>query len=247
MRDDDVDLAGLRELQREIQEVAAQLSAAASAAEAEFVGGDSTGAVEVTIDSSGAPARVRLDRDWLRLVGTAGLGPAVIEAGQAAATEQMTAWAVSASEAASAPPVPFESADLVEVERAEFGDPSSRQSAYAIRDLFDLADGILDRLDDLQQAAQSAAERRLTSTNLAHTVRVSAVGGKAETIEFDDQWLRSAHSERIADAIQEALMASWRVATEERQRLDESVPGIERMRRLTASPETLLREIGFIR
>lgn len=247
-RDDDVSLAGLRDLQRQAEELAVQLSAAAGAGGAEFIGSDSAGAVEVTIDSSGAPVRVRLAGDWSRIVGMAGLGPAVVEAMQAAVYERLTAWATGAADVDIVPPATTGSVTTDQVERAEIGDPSSQQSAYAIRDLIDLVDGVLDRMDALQEAAESAARRSVTSTNLARTVRVVAVGGTMESVEFDEDWLRSTHQhEHVADAIREALQASWRAAAEEKQRLYEAVPGMERLRQLVDSPETLLREIGFLR
>ncbi|WP_158624302.1 YbaB/EbfC family nucleoid-associated protein [Micromonospora sp. HM5-17] len=245
-RDDHVDLAGLRDLQRQAEELAAQLSAAAAAAEAEFVGGDSAGAVEVTIDGSGAPVRVRLDRDWLRITGMSGLGPAVIDAVQAATNERLTAWATEASTFEGGPDTQ-QPTTIDRLERAEVGDPSSRQSMYAMRDLLDLVDGALEHLDRMAEAAESAATRSTTATNPTRTVRVTSVGGTVTEIDFDDEWLRSAHHERIADAIRDALAASWRAVEEERQRVFETVPGMERMRRLTASPEALLREVGLIR
>jgi DNA-binding protein YbaB len=241
------DLAGLQELQRQAEELAGQLSAAAAAAGSEFVGADSTGVIEVTIDSGGAPVRVRLERDWSRIVGANGLGPAVVGAVQAAGTELLTAWAAGVAQAQAVPPVTSDGSGRGRVEHAEPGDPSSRQSAYAIRDVLDLVDAALDRMGQLQEAAEDAANRHVTSTNPTHTVRVTTVGGVVEGVEFDETWLRSAHQERIAGAIQEALAASGRAVAEENQRLHDSVPGLDRIRQLTSSPETLLREIGLIR
>ena len=47
--------------------------------------------------------------------------------------------------------------------------------------------------------------------------------------------------------IQEALAASVRDAAQARQAALDAVPGLDRVRRLTASPETLLREIGLLK
>src|SRR3954469_7909659 len=90
---DNVDVSALRAMQREAGELARALAAGAAAAEADFVGGDDAGVIEVAIGASGAPTRVRLARDWEQIVGSAGLEPAVMAALSAVAMQRLTAWA----------------------------------------------------------------------------------------------------------------------------------------------------------
>ncbi|WP_018828960.1 YbaB/EbfC family nucleoid-associated protein [Salinispora pacifica] len=118
---------------------------------------------------------------------------------------------------------------------------------YAIRDLFNLLDDALDTMKRMEQEAEAAAQRFITSHNQAKTVRVTMGTGAVQSVEFDREWLRAATHERIAAALEEALAQACRAANEEQQRKRKATPEIERLRQLTASPELLLREVGLIR
>lgn len=260
MWSDQPDLSGLHALHRQADELARTLAAGSAATRAEFTGGDGAGVVEVTIDASGAPARVRLARDWRQSVGVSGLGPAVLAALSAATTQRLTVWAAGVAGGVDEPPPdgprPAGPASTRTGEgdapggaggRVELGDPTSRQSIHALRDLMDLVTDVTDRLGELAGAATTAAEGEVTATDAGRTVRVTATGGTVTAVEFDDHWLRTADHQRVADAIGAALAASTEAAARARQELLDSVPGMERIRQLTASPETLFREIGLIR
>src|SRR4051812_48274833 len=92
--DNDVNLSALRAIQQEARDLAGTLaSAAETEVYAEFTGGDDAGAVEVTIDATGAPTRVRLDRYWQETLGPTGLGAAVMAALSDASTRRLTVWA----------------------------------------------------------------------------------------------------------------------------------------------------------
>jgi DNA-binding protein YbaB len=238
------DLSRLRELQREAADLARRLSAASTAAEAEFVGSDSAGVVEITIGSDGAPTRVRLDSGWRQVVGITGLGAAVIAALTAAVTERLSAWAGGMAPAGDGRPAAL---DTEPYRHAELGDPSSRQSALALRDLMALVDDVTARLPEVAQAAEAATTASVTATNGGRTVRVTTVGGMVSAVDFDEQWLRSADHQRIEQAIQEALTTSVRDCAQARLEAFAAVPGLDRVRALTASPETLLREIGLLK
>lgn len=235
---DQLDLARLRQLQREAEALSAQLSAAAAAAGGEFTGHDDASAVEITVRGDGTPSRVELEPRWRRTVGDRGLGPAVVAALASAAVARMAAW----GEPAAAEPRP---AVLVDPTRGgALGDPSSAQSKAVLQDLFDLVGEVSAGLHEL---AAAPAALPVISMNPGQTVRVTATGGTVSSVDFDDQWLRTAAPERIAAAVREALARSVEDAAAERQRWADSVPGLDRVRRLTASPETLLREIGLLK
>lgn len=267
----DRDLSALRALQRQADELAGALSTGAAAAQAEFVGGDEAGVVEVTIDASGAPARVRLARDWHQVVAVSGLGPAVLTALSAAVTQRLAAWAHGVEQGVQPGAAPGEEQDPAETPaaRTDFGghhrvgepleiaDPTSRQAVHGLRDLMNLVAEVTEGLGELARTATATAtatdtatataDETVTSTNAGRTVRVTATGGTVTAIECDERWLRATDHERVADAIQEALTAAARAGVTARQELLRSVPGLDRARRLTASPETLFREIGLIR
>jgi DNA-binding protein YbaB len=236
------DLSGLRALQREADELAGRLAAAAGAAEAEFTAGDDAGVVDVTIGADGAASRVRLDPGWRRVVGVDGLGSSVVAALTAATTERLSAWAGAMASGNTAAV-----ADRGPDRRTEVGDPSSRRSVLAVRDLMDLINEVTARLHEVARTAGAVPVPDVTSTNGSRTVRVTATGGMVTAVDFDGQWLRSVDHLRIAAAVQEALAASVHDAARARQERFDAVPGLDRVRRLTASPETLLREIGLLR
>ncbi|MBM2620766.1 hypothetical protein JIG36_35230 [Actinoplanes sp. LDG1-06] len=234
---DQFDVTRLKQLQGEAEALAGQLSAAAEASKGQFTGRDNDGAVEVTVGDDGSATRVDLDPQWRRTVGD-GLGLAVVAALQDSAAQRMAAWG-------SAPAAPAEATPAPDPTRGtEIGDPSSRQSMLALRDLFDLIGEVTAGLHDL---SHQPGAQPVSSTNNSRTVRVTAAGGTVSSVDFDDEWLRAASHERIAQAVLEALEASARDAAAERQRAVDAVPGLGRVQRLTESPETLLREIGLIR
>jgi DNA-binding protein YbaB len=235
---DQFDLTRLRQLQLEAEALSAQLSAAAEAAAGEFTGQDDARVVTVTVRGDGTPSRVELEPQWRRTVSDRGLGPAVVAALESAAVARMAAW----GEHAAAEPRPVVPVDPTR--GGALGDPSSAQSKAALRDLFDLIGEVSAGLDQLNRAP---AALPVVSMSLGQTVRVTATGGAVGSVDFDDQWLRMAAPERIAEAVREALARSVEDAAAARERLAGAVPGLDRVRRLTASPETLLREIGLLR
>lgn len=238
------DLSKLRALQREAEELAERLSAAAAAVEAEFSGGDRACVVEITVGFDGAATRVRLDPGWQRAVGVTGLGSAIIDALTAATQQRLSTWAGGIVPAVGGPPV---AAGQEPDRHGDLGDPSSRQSALALGEVMGLVAEVTARLPEMAEAAEAAATRSVTSTDGARRVRVTATGGMVSSVDFDDPWLRSADHQRIAATIQQALAASVYEAARARRQVFDAIPGLDRVRRLTASPDTLLREIGLLR
>lgn len=95
-----------------LQGVAAELADIREDPDARHVGSDPEGAVELTIDSRGAPLTVRVSGNWQNSVGPAGLGPAVLAARTAAVAARLEAWSAAADQAderraaGEVPPVP---------------------------------------------------------------------------------------------------------------------------------------------
>jgi DNA-binding protein YbaB len=117
----------------------------------------------------------------------------------------------------------------------------------ALGELMALVDEVTARLPQLAEAAEAATTRGTAATNASRTVRVTAASGVVSAVDFDPHWLQSADLQHIAAGIQEALAAAVRDAARVRQEALDSVPGLQRVRRLTASPEALLREIGLLK
>ncbi|MEU4217346.1 hypothetical protein [Actinoplanes sp. NPDC026623] len=239
----DDQLQNLRELEHRAADLARRFAAAAASGSGTFTGTDSDEAVEVAIGDDGQAVQVRLSREWRSLIGDTGLGVAVVTAFANAATARLTAWATGMAEQTGTQSA---EEDLTPP-RAEPGNPVSRQSEFALRDLLDLLHEVDEQMPAAIEGAEAAATGTLSAANPRRTVRVTATAGAVTSVEFDGEWLRSAQHDRIAEAITEALAAVQRLAAEERARAFDGVPAFGRLRRLTESPETLWREIGLIR
>lgn len=239
------DLAVLRRLQGEAADLAAQLSAAGEAAAGEFTGRDPDRVVEVVIGAGGDPVSMQVSPAWRRALSGKDLGAAVVAAVNSAAEARLTAWAASITNQPSAAAGPSRPAHVGG--SADIGDPSSRQSQLALRELFDVIGEATARLPELTRATEVAATSPVISTNAMRTVRVTATGGTVTAVDIDDQWLRTAQPDRISTGLRDALTVSAGAAAEARDKALDGGPELDRLRRLTASPETLLREIGLVR
>lgn len=242
---DDDHVQGLRELQREAESLAHLLSAAAGAGGNVFTGADSSGAVEITISADGVPVDVRLRQDWRDALGATGLGAAIVAASTAAVTARLTAWGAAMAEQRDTDRPSKD--DPGWLAQAEPGDPSSRQSELALQSLLDLLNEVDDRMPAAAEAAQVATTQPVTSANLARTVEVTMTAGTVTVVYFNDRWLRTAGHDRIADALAETLKAAHHATARQQDRIFDSVPAFARLQQLTASPETLLRELGLLR
>jgi DNA-binding protein YbaB len=108
--------------------------------------------------------------------------------------------------------------------------------------MFDLIETVTDRLAD--QA--TITPQSVISASPNHTVRVTSIGGTITSVEFDEHWLRTAGHDRIGDAIRDAAAAAARDTDHDREQRGHGDPSFDRLRQLTSSPQTLLREIGLI-
>lgn len=194
----------------------------------------------------GAPTSVRVDPDWRRVVGAAGLGPAVLAALAAADHARLAAWAEGVNRS------PEDGADHLIAAgptfgRDQLGDPASRQSQAALREVFDLIGQVTGRLSEFGQDVVAASQRPVETSNMSRTVRVAVTDGVVKSVEFDREWLMSSRPERIGDAIHDALSVAARAAVATKAQMADALPEISRLRNLTASPEALLRQVGFLR
>ena len=253
---------GLAELQTAAADLSRRLTAAARAGGDAFAGVDRSGTVEATVDADGRPVRARLDPDWRSAMSAAELGGAVVAATTGALTERLTAWAEGMRRQSPAPALrpdaptdplagppagPPADPPADPLAGAEPGDPTSRQSQLAVRDMLDLLREADEQLPAAIERAESAADRPLSAFDSGRTVRVTATHGTLTTVDFDDEWLRGASPGRIGEAVTDAFAALARRAAQERADDAGRAPAIARLQRLTASPETLWRELGLIR
>ncbi|MEV8506288.1 YbaB/EbfC family nucleoid-associated protein [Actinoplanes sp. NPDC051475] len=244
MTQDDDPIRGLQQLQRDAEDLARRFSAAASAGAHDFTGTDRAGMVTIAIEADGKPVDVTLRPEWRDKLSASQLPEAITEAYTNAVTARLSAWAEGMAQPSSG------EAEAVEPEwqsRVELGDPSSRQSTAAIRDLVDLLNEVDSRMPDFAASVEASATRSITGENVSRTVRVTMTGGALAAVSIDSEWLRTSQHDRIADAVAEALAAAHRAARDERERIFDESPAFGRLQRLTASPQSLLREIGLIR
>jgi hypothetical protein len=129
----------------------------------------------------------------------------------------------------------------------EPGDPASRQSQLAMEDLQALVEKVDRLLPAATAAARAAATSPVTGHDRARTVRVTQAGGLPAGVELDARWLATAPHDRIGAAVAEALADADRRGRALRDGASGGDPAFDRLRRLTESPENLLREVGLIR
>lgn len=240
----DDQVQGLRQLQHQATRLSRRLRSAATAGGVAFTGTDSTGAVAATLSVDGQPPQVRLSADWRTMVAQHALGAAVVAALSNATTARLTGWAAGLT----SEPEPRDPGDEpVALAHAEPGDPASRQSAYALRDMLELLEDVDTQMAAGIEAAEAAATRTRTAANPRQTVRITATADMVTSVDFDSGWLRSADHDRIAAAITDALAALRHLTAADHERALQSLPAIDRLRRLTATPESLWREAGLIR
>ncbi|WP_305784463.1 hypothetical protein [Symbioplanes lichenis] len=247
-----------------------RLAAAATAAAAPTTGSDDTGCVTAEVRADDQPVTIRLAGDWREAVGARALGRAVVTALTNASAARLTAWAGamtahSTPAADSAAPAPAIGAALGA--RATpgagtilggadpggdgsaggaLGDPGSRQSGYAQRDLIELILQVGEQFPAAAAAAEAAA-RQVTATSATGTVRATATGGIVTAVDCDEEWAARVPEARLAAALTEAVNAVRRRAAEERDRARPATPALDRLRRLTDTPEELWRETGLLR
>ena len=242
---DDDPIRALQRLQRNAKELADRFSAAANAGGPDFTGSDRSGMVSVTIQRDGMPVDVRLQPEWRNKLSSAALSAAIVEAFTNAITARLSAWGE-----AMARPSPAGEAEAGEPDwssQVQLGDPTSRQSGAAIRDLLDLLNEVDSRMSDYAASVEASATRSITGENSSRTVRVTMTAGALAAVAIDAEWLRAARHDRIADAVAEALAAAHRAAQDGRERILDELPAFRRLQHLTESPQTLLREIGLLR
>ncbi|MDI6103554.1 hypothetical protein QLQ12_33580 [Actinoplanes sp. NEAU-A12] len=204
---------------------------------------DETQCVEATVAPDGRLIRLGLHDGWREEVGEAHLGTAVIAAMSNAGQQRITSWAAAMTAETDPTPPPATPDPL---SHATPGDPTSRQSAHALRELLDMLTQVHEALPGLTERAEAARTRPSTATNVNRTVRVSVQNDTVTSINVDGDWLRRIPDQQLADAIVEVLTAAQRLASDRQDEAVNGTPALARLRRLTESPEALLREVGLI-
>lgn len=206
-------------------------------------GVDDTRCVTVTVDTAGRMTRLDLQQGWRAEIGSR-LGTAIIAALDDAAQQRLAAWAA----ATAAGNAPSDTAPRAPdpLTAAEAGDPASHQSRHAIRELLDLIRRVDDQLPALLDRARAAA-RPVDATNANRTVRVRVRNNEVASIDLDQNWVRDTTDARLTADLAATVTAAQRIAADQREQVWNDSPDLARLRRLTESPEVLLREVGLIR
>lgn len=231
----------LEQLQAQAQELSGLL-VAASSTPASYEGRDRTGAVQVTVDHDGQIQDVGLGGSWRNHIDPRTLGPAVVEAVGAAASQRVAAWAESvatgarrqfrvARSAGGAAPEPVQTAPS-----PPFGDGLSG------RRLLELLDGVEAELEGFQQQVRQRLNRGSDGRSDGGHVTAVVTGGQVNRLELDPQWVARARHTEIAREIRLALAQAQ--AADLRSK---SAPGDmgTSFRELQAVAEDLLRAQQF--
>ena len=122
----------LAEIRRGFEAEAGAFVSAGEAVARPFSATDEEGVVSVTIDKSGLLRSVRLDNGWQAVLGTDGLGPAVVSTYRQALVERAQTWAerLDPNAPAHAEPAPLADDDAadVDVSGADGGAPTPGQA-----------------------------------------------------------------------------------------------------------------------
>lgn len=206
MDDDGVQrlLGDLRELEIYASQFATVVGAAQEAAPSGGVGRDRTGVAKAEVDSEGWLTSVELARDWARELSPEQLGPALMEAVQAARDDHLNAW----GEQLQAKDWKYDAADL---DRGRLPKPaespfvvptSSGPPPSASRFIED----VLSELDRSHAMAASPAQpSETTVASPSGTVSIVVQDRSFKSLDIDSAWAQRSSASTIAGEVSAAL------------------------------------------
>lgn len=173
----------------------------------EASGTDRTGAVQVVLGPDGLPKKVRVDPSWQRTLGAAGVGPAVMEASQAALKERMDAWTEALAEDGFQDRV----ADMKRGRAPESRVPAMFRKPVpevAPRPIGAVAEDMFSAFDKVRTSTPSNDPAAGTDRSGKVTITLSTTALTACTV--DAEWAEDQPGTAVADALGEALRAAKR-------------------------------------
>jgi DNA-binding protein YbaB len=212
----------LSNLADEADSYAQRLAAAqAAVASEEATGSDESGAVTVTIASSGVVRSIEIGQDWQQHLGVEDLGGAVVEAVQAAMISRLGVFAAALDEEeakpapAPKPRQPTGESFAAKLQEAIAQAPSPEAGQRALNELGVLLDEIEKGFDEMDALAESFVgatyEGRSRSGHVTATV---SSGGALVGVTFDKRWLVNAHEYNISRETVAAIRTAFERAGE---------------------------------
>ncbi|WBU38694.1 hypothetical protein [Homoserinibacter sp. YIM 151385] len=236
--------ADLAETQRELSGLAGELRRRAAAMQPAS-GQDPEGAVTVHLDAEGGFDRVSLGEDWREDVGVDGLGPAVAQASQQAATARMQQWSdesIERPEGEDAAPQPAPMS-------FRLGDPTSTEARASLDQLRELAATAESQLEGFAAAIKAAQNTETAGSSPDRSVRVVISANIVSKVEIDRRWAENASDGLIERTIADALRSASpeRNPADAREQAWSGFPELAAVRELAHNPEDLMRRLGVIR
>jgi hypothetical protein len=225
-------------------------------------GTDSTGRIEATLDRAGHPRTVRIDARWSDDLDVQALGPAVIEALQAAGMERVRQWGERVGEQSAT--TPTSSLEPPEAFEPRPGAPRAPDAGTFDR----IRDALLAGRDEVppeMAAAMIAALRELNDSldTVRGEVRASVAAGfvgrspdghveatvngagDPVSLRYDDVWLPRAHVANIAHQTVEAFAAARTAAAGHDPGSIVAGSAVGRVASLLEDPEAFVASLGL--
>jgi DNA-binding protein YbaB len=245
-----LDLNGLLDLQREMQDLAGRFVVKD---DARFSGADPEGAVTVETDASGTVLRLSLDPQWRECLCDSDLGTAALLAVAAATAERFAASLPSEEPVPGASSMPATApVDLP----APSGDVSPAEARANIKEMIGLLSAAKGQLKKLNAVLAAQGDRPPVSrTSPDRRVEVTIESGAVTSVHVDPGWAGAAADRQIETTVLEALRSAQSAGNAsgsngtggnaDPQALA-AFPELAELNRLTADPSALLRRLGLI-
>lgn len=246
MREDPVDLDGLRRLQSDAQRIAAGLGRMGDP-QTRVEGWDGSRTVRVTMDGSGRLVDAEVGQAWRNTLGSSALGPAVIEAIGRADEERMAEWAYATRRAAdeAGEPVDLAGATVGPAgDRVRTGAAADGAVLESSRELYYLAMDAIDRLAELSRAIEPAPAGAARVRSRSGLVTVTVEDGRVTAVDLDLSWLRDATAVEIAEQLRAAFRAAEQAGPQAAAAAALDHPTFRELRDVSKDPRELMRRLG---
>lgn len=250
MRGDD-SLEELARLQRQIVELARQVPT--EDPNARYEGRDASRTVRVEMDGSGTVSEVGIDSAWRRHLSTEEFAEAMQQAIQDAAMTRFASWgegigtqrpgrARSTSDPLASATASAEALTRTIAAAAQQADRAG--SERALQELLSM----LERIEATIDETSARLDEQLGQTHTGRTrhvvVEVSAAKDVTD-IQYDEDWLETAHEVNIARETRDALRQAYQKAAQHGIQTLMGQGPLGELQRLTDDPVALVRKLGL--
>ncbi|WP_067508254.1 hypothetical protein [Actinoplanes sp. TFC3] len=198
-------VARLGEFQAKVAEFSALANQLTSAAPQQAEGYDSSGCIRVVLDNSGLPSLVSIRDEWQQRLEPSNLGRSVMDASTDAVRQGIAALTDN-----------LDSSDWwMQKKRLEAGELQSAAPAApamapgVAREPLDLTEGVLEKLQEVQQKPSEAAASVKGSDSSRHVSVVLTANGFSDC-SIDEQWAARRSGKAISQALMQAVQEARR-------------------------------------